>query len=156
MATVTPSPQGILHILLPVHFLQEATSSLPLMLKYSTNQPLRSNKQYTVLPFDRQMVMTRNVCYSLFSRSRHSISPFILRRSGLLFFRVFFFTSILTKLTDGTLWFVCPDGEWHYRLIGTSRQRRRYLFTYFFCVFQARGGTRKASAERESRSSCRA
>ena len=36
VATLTPSPQGILHLVLPVHFMQEATISLPLMLKYST------------------------------------------------------------------------------------------------------------------------
>ena len=36
VATLTPSPQGILHLVLPVHFMQEATRSLPLMLKYST------------------------------------------------------------------------------------------------------------------------
>ena len=53
------------------------------------------------------------------------------------FFSAFFFsTSILTKLTEGTVCLVCPDGEWHYRLIGTSRQRRRYLFTYFFAFFR--------------------
>ena len=49
VVTLTPSPQGILHIILPVHFMQEATSSLPLMLKYSTKQPPRTNEQYTVL-----------------------------------------------------------------------------------------------------------
>ena len=50
VATLTPSPQGILHLVFPVHFMQEATSSLPLMLKYSTKQPPRTNEQYTVLP----------------------------------------------------------------------------------------------------------
>ena len=44
VATFTPSPQGILHLILPVHFMQEATSSLPLMLKYSTKQPPRTNE----------------------------------------------------------------------------------------------------------------
>ena len=53
VATPTPSPQGILHLVIPVHFMQEAASSLPLMLKYSTNQLLRTNKQYTVLPVNR-------------------------------------------------------------------------------------------------------
>ena len=43
-----PSPQGILHLILPVHFMQEATSSLPLTLKYSTRQQLKPNKQNTV------------------------------------------------------------------------------------------------------------
>lgn len=42
VATLTPSPQGILHLILPVHFMQEATSSPPLMLKYSTKQPLKT------------------------------------------------------------------------------------------------------------------
>ena len=53
VATLTPSPQGIIHLYLPVHFMQEATSSLPLMLKYSTKQPPRTNEQYTVLPVNR-------------------------------------------------------------------------------------------------------
>ena len=53
VATLTPSPQGILHLVIPVHFMQEANSSLPLMLKYSTNQLLRTNKQYTVLLVNR-------------------------------------------------------------------------------------------------------
>ena len=48
VATLTPSPQGILHLILPVHFMQEATSSLPLTLKYSTRQQLKPNKQNTV------------------------------------------------------------------------------------------------------------
>ena len=52
VATLTPSPQGI-HIILSVHFMQEATSSLPLMLKYSTKQPPRTNEEYTVLPVNR-------------------------------------------------------------------------------------------------------
>ena len=45
VATLTPSPQGILHLVLPADFMQEATSSLPLMLKCSTRQPLRTNHQ---------------------------------------------------------------------------------------------------------------
>ena len=45
VATLTPSPQGILHIVLPVHFMQEATISLPLTLKYSRRQPLNPSKQ---------------------------------------------------------------------------------------------------------------
>ena len=53
VASLTPSPQGILHIILPVPFMQEATRSLPLMLKYSTKQPPRTNEQYTVLPVNR-------------------------------------------------------------------------------------------------------
>ena len=53
VAGLTPSPQGILHLVLPVHFMQEATSLLPLMLKYSTKQPPRTNEQYTVLPVNR-------------------------------------------------------------------------------------------------------
>ena len=53
VATLTPSPQDILHLVLPVHFIQEATSSLPLMLKYSTKQPPRTNEQCTVLPVNR-------------------------------------------------------------------------------------------------------
>ena len=48
VATLTPSPQGILHLVLPVHFMQEATSSLPLTLKYSTRQQLKPSKQNTV------------------------------------------------------------------------------------------------------------
>ena len=52
VATLTPSLQGILH-LVPVHFTQEAISSLPLILKYSTKQPLRTNKQYTVVSVNR-------------------------------------------------------------------------------------------------------
>ena len=56
VATPTPFPQGILHLILLVHFMQEATSSLLLMLKYSTKQQLRTNKQYTVLPVNRPTV----------------------------------------------------------------------------------------------------
>ena len=52
-ATPTPFPRGILRLILLVHFMQEATSSLLLMLKYSTKQQLRTNKQYTVLPVNR-------------------------------------------------------------------------------------------------------
>ena len=48
VATLTPSPQGILHLVVPVHFMQEATCSLPLTLKYSTRQQLKLNKQNTV------------------------------------------------------------------------------------------------------------
>ena len=110
-----------------------------------------------------KMVMTRNVCYSQFSRSRHSVSPFILRRSELLFLRVFFFffTYILTKLTDGTVCLVCPEMEWHYMLIGTSRQSTA-LFVYFFFLFfrlenkrarQARSGSHAPPVVRDVRSS---
>ena len=53
VAELTPSPQDIHHMVLPVHFMQEATSSLPLMLKYSTKQHPRTNEQCTVLPVNR-------------------------------------------------------------------------------------------------------
>ena len=45
VATPTPSPQGILHLILPVHFMQEATGSLPLILKYSSRQQLRQTNK---------------------------------------------------------------------------------------------------------------
>ena len=45
VASLTTSPQGFLHMVLPADFMQEATSSLPLMLKCSTRQPLRTNRQ---------------------------------------------------------------------------------------------------------------
>ena len=45
VATLIPFPQGILRMLHPVHFMQEATGSLPLMLKYSTRQQLKTNKE---------------------------------------------------------------------------------------------------------------
>ena len=51
VATLTTSPQGILHLILPAHFMQEATSSLPLMLKCSTRQPLRTNRQVLLLSY---------------------------------------------------------------------------------------------------------
>ena len=51
VATLTPSPQGILHLVLPADFMQEATSSLPLMLKCSTRQPLRTNRQALLLSY---------------------------------------------------------------------------------------------------------
>ena len=41
VASPTPSPQGILHLAIPVHFMQEAAGSLPLILKYSSRQQLR-------------------------------------------------------------------------------------------------------------------
>ena len=46
VATLTTSPQGILHQVVPADFMQEgeATSSLPLMLKCFTRQPLRTNR----------------------------------------------------------------------------------------------------------------
>ena len=53
VAPLTPSPEGILRFILLVHFMQEATSSLLLMLKYCTKQQLRTNMQYTVLPVNR-------------------------------------------------------------------------------------------------------
>ena len=51
VATLTPSPQGILHLILPADFMQEgeATSSLPLMLKCFTRQPLRTNRHALLL-----------------------------------------------------------------------------------------------------------
>ena len=49
VATLTPSPQGILHLVLPADFMQEATASLPLMLKCSTRQPLRTNRPALLL-----------------------------------------------------------------------------------------------------------
>ena len=72
VTALTPSPQGILH-LIPVHFMQEATISLPLMLKYFTKQPPRTNEQYTVLPVNRPtleifMLMTANLCNCELSR----------------------------------------------------------------------------------------
>ena len=53
VAPPTPSPQGIHYLVITVNFMQEATRSLQLMLKYSTKQPLRTNEQYTVLPVNR-------------------------------------------------------------------------------------------------------
>ena len=53
VAPLTTSPQGILHLVLPADFMQEgeATSSLPLMLKCSTRQPLRTNRQALLLSY---------------------------------------------------------------------------------------------------------
>ena len=53
VATLTPSPQGILHMVLPADFMQEgeATISLPLILKCSTRQPLRTNRQALLLSY---------------------------------------------------------------------------------------------------------
>ena len=51
VATLTTFPQGIRHLVLPADFMQEATSSLPLMLKCSTRQPLRTNRQALLLPY---------------------------------------------------------------------------------------------------------
>ena len=48
---VTPSPQGILHLVLPADFMQEATRTLPLMLKCFTRQPLRTNHQALLLSY---------------------------------------------------------------------------------------------------------
>ena len=47
VATITPFPQGILHLVIPVDFMQEeeATISLPLMSMYSTKQPLRTRRK---------------------------------------------------------------------------------------------------------------
>ena len=153
--------------------MQETSLSLQLMLRYSTKQPLRTNKQYTVLPVNRPTIEMWLPMYVIFSspdliilhsfsslffgvRDRLFVCFFLLLFS---FFCFVFFTFTLTKLTDGTVCLVCPDSEWDHRLIGSSPQRRRYLFIYllsFFYVFQARGEKRKASsAERESRSSRR-
>ena len=51
VATLTTSPQGILHLVIPADFMQEgeASTSLPLMLKCSTRQPLRTNRQALLL-----------------------------------------------------------------------------------------------------------
>ena len=53
VAGLTTSPQGILHLLLPADFMQEgeATRSLPLILKCSTRQPLRTNRQALLLSY---------------------------------------------------------------------------------------------------------
>ena len=51
VATLTPSPQGILHLVIPADFMREATSSLPLMLKCFTRQPLRTNHQTLLLSY---------------------------------------------------------------------------------------------------------
>ena len=53
VATLTTSPQRILHLVLPADFMQEgeATSSLPLMLKCFTRQPLRTNRQTLLLSY---------------------------------------------------------------------------------------------------------
>ena len=53
VATLTTSPQGISHLVLSADFMQEgeATSSLPLMLKCSTRQHLRTNRQALLLSY---------------------------------------------------------------------------------------------------------
>ena len=51
VAELTPCRQGIFHLVLPADFMQEATSSLPLMLKCSTRQPLRTNLEALLLPY---------------------------------------------------------------------------------------------------------
>ena len=51
VATLTPSPQGILHLVLTADFMQEAATSLPLILKCSTRQPLRTNRQTLLLSY---------------------------------------------------------------------------------------------------------
>ena len=50
-ATLTPSPQGTIHLVIPADFIQEATCSLPLMLKCFTRQPLRTNHQTLLLSY---------------------------------------------------------------------------------------------------------
>ena len=51
VATLTTSPQGIIHLVIPADFMQEgeAIRSLPLMLKCFTRQPLRTNRQALLL-----------------------------------------------------------------------------------------------------------
>ena len=49
VGTLITSPQGILCGLLPADFMQEATGSLPLMLKCSMRQPLRTKPQALLL-----------------------------------------------------------------------------------------------------------
>ena len=44
VATIIPFPQGIIHLVFPVDFMQEATSLLPLMSRYSTRQPLKTSR----------------------------------------------------------------------------------------------------------------
>ena len=44
-------PQGILHLIIPADFMQEATSSPRLMLKCFTRQPLRTNRQALLLSY---------------------------------------------------------------------------------------------------------
>ena len=51
VTTLTTSRQGILHLVLPADFMQEATRSLPLMLKCSTGQSPRTNRQALLLPY---------------------------------------------------------------------------------------------------------
>ena len=45
VATLTPFPQGIIHLVVPVDFMQEATGLLPLILRYSTRQPLKTSRK---------------------------------------------------------------------------------------------------------------
>ena len=45
VAILIPFPQGILHLIIPVDFMQEATSLLPLMSRYSTRQPLKTSRK---------------------------------------------------------------------------------------------------------------
>ena len=53
VAPLTTSPQGILHLVVPADFMQEgeASTSLPLMLKCSTRQPLRTNHQALLISY---------------------------------------------------------------------------------------------------------
>ena len=51
VVTLTTFPQGILHLVIPADFMLEVTSSLPLMLKCSTRQPLRTNRQPLLLSY---------------------------------------------------------------------------------------------------------
>ena len=72
VATLTTSPQGILHLVLPADFMQEATSSLPLMLKCFKRQPLKTNLQALLLSYN---------CYKL------SITPIV--RANTIFQLIF-------------------------------------------------------------------
>ena len=53
VAPLTPSPQGIIHLVLPADFMQEGedTTSVPLMSKCFTRQPLRTNRQVLLLSY---------------------------------------------------------------------------------------------------------
>ena len=45
VAPLTPFPQGILHLVFPVHFMQEAITLISLILRYFTRQPLRTRRK---------------------------------------------------------------------------------------------------------------
>ena len=52
VATPTRFPQGILHLVVPVHFMQEATIFLPLILKYSMRQPVNNRLNFKLRSHD--------------------------------------------------------------------------------------------------------